>query len=149
MTAIQHIPLFNLTVAGLSTEFTMLAFAAVLGLFQLAIAARSGNSQRGLRWNVGARDEPAPAVGKVAGRLERAFRNFMETFPFFAVAVVLCALAGRHNWATIWGSQIYLAARIVYLPLYALGVPALRTLVWIVATLSIILILVALLYPGL
>jgi uncharacterized MAPEG superfamily protein len=149
MLAIQHIPLFDLSVAGLSTELTMLAFAAVLGLFQLVIAARSGNSQRGLRWNVGARDEPPPAVGKVAGRLERAFRNFMETFPIFAVAVVLCALAGRHNWATIWGSQIYLAARILYLPLYGFGVPGLRTLVWIVATLSIILILVALLYPGL
>src|ERR1700679_1103477 len=71
-------------IAGLSTELTMLAVAIVLGMFQLLIAARTGNSQRGLKWNVGPRDAPAPPVSKVAGRLERAFRNFLETFPFFA-----------------------------------------------------------------
>jgi uncharacterized MAPEG superfamily protein len=49
----------------------------------------------------------------------------------------------------VWGTEIYLAARIIYLPLYGFGVPGLRTLVWLVATLSIILLLVALLYPGL
>ena len=149
MTAIHNLPLLNLSLGGLSTELTMLALAVALGLFQLVIAARAGNSQRGLSWNVGARDAAAPPVGKVAGRLERSFRNFMETFPFFAALIVLCALAGRHNWATVWGAQLYLAARILYLPLYGFGVPVLRTLVWLVATLSIILLLVALLYPAL
>ena len=149
MSFIQNLPLFGLSLGGMSTELTMLALAVVLGLFQLMIAARAGNSQRGLSWNVGARDEAAGPVGKVAGRLERASRNFMETFPFFAVAIVLCTFAGRHNWATVWGAELYLAARIVYLPLYALGVPVLRTLVWLVATLSVVLLLVALFYPAL
>ena len=149
MSAIQNLPILNFSLGGLSTELTMLALAVILGLFQLLIAARTGNSQRGLAWNVGARDAPPPSVSAVAGRLERASRNFMETFPFFAVAIVLCALAGRHNWATIWGAQVYLAARVLYLPLYAFGVPGVRTLVWLVATLSIILLLVALLYPAL
>ena len=148
MQAIQSLPFFNLTLGGMSVETTMLAIASVLGMFQLFIAARSGNSQRGLRWNVGARDEAPPAVGRVAGRLERAFRNFMETFPFFAVAVILCALVQRHNWATMWGAQAYVAARIVYLPLYAFGVPVLRTLIWIVATVSILLMYVDLFYPA-
>lgn len=148
MHAIETLPFFNLKLAGMSVELTMLAIASVLGLFHLLIAARSGNSQRGLRWNVGARDEVPPPVGKVAGRLERAFRNFMETFPFFAVAIILCALAARHNWATIWGAQAYVAARIVYLPLYAFGVPVLRTLVWLAATLSVLLLFAALFYPG-
>jgi uncharacterized MAPEG superfamily protein len=134
-------------IAGLSTELTMLAVAIVLGMFQLLIAARTGNSQRGLKWNVGPRDAPPPPVSKVAGRLERAFRNFLETFPFFAAAVLIAAVAGRHNWATVWGAEIYVAARIVYLPLYAFGVPALRTLVWLVATLAILLIVAALFWP--
>jgi uncharacterized MAPEG superfamily protein len=142
-----HIPL--LQIAGMSVELTMLSLAVVLGLLQLLIAARSGNSQRGLKWNVGARDEPPPAVGKVAGRLERAFRNFLETFPFFAAAVIIATLAGRHNWATEWGAETYVAARIVYVFLYALGVPGVRTLVWIVATLSIILMMTAIFWPGL
>jgi uncharacterized MAPEG superfamily protein len=87
-------------------------------------------------------------VRPLAGRLERAFRNFMETFPFFAAAILGAALIGRHNWATVWGAQAYLAARILYVPLYAAGVPVVRTLVWIAGTLSIILILVAILWPG-
>lgn len=149
MTFLQNLPVIDFSIAGLSTEFTMLTLAVVLGLFQLMIAARAGNSQRGLKWNVGARDEAPPAVSKVAGRLERAWRNYMETFPFFAVLIILCALAGRHNWATVWGAQGYLGARVVYLPLYAFGVPGIRTLVWLIATLSIILLIVALLYPGL
>jgi uncharacterized MAPEG superfamily protein len=139
----------TLQLAGMSVELTMLSLAIVLGLFQLLIAARTGNSQRGLKWNVGPRDEPPPPVSKVAGRLERAFRNFMETFPFFAACVLIATLAGRHNWATVWGAQIYLAARIVYVVLYALGVPGVRTLVWLIATLSIILMLTVILWPGL
>jgi uncharacterized MAPEG superfamily protein len=134
--------------AGLSGELSMLVVAIMLGLFQLLIAARAGNSQRGLKWNVGPRDEAPKSVSKVAGRLERAFRNFMETFPFFAAAIIVAALAGRHNWATLWGAQIYVAARIVYLPLYAFGVPALRTLVWLVATIAILLIVAALFWPN-
>jgi uncharacterized MAPEG superfamily protein len=148
MHAIEALPIFNLTLGGMSVELSMLAIASVLGLFQLLIAARTGNSQRGVRWNVGARDEPPPPVSKIAGRLERAFRNFMETFPFFAVAIILCTLAARHNWATLWGAQAYVAARIVYLPLYAFGVPVLRTLIWLVATVAILLLFVALFYPA-
>src|SRR5271156_2400932 len=102
-----HIPL--LQIAGMSVELTMLSLAVVLGLLQLLVASRSGNSQRGLKWNVGPRDEPPPPVRPVAGRLERAFRNFMETFPFFATVVIVAALIGRHNWATVWGAQAYLA----------------------------------------
>jgi len=145
---IHNLPIFNVALGGMSAELTMLALAVALGLFQLMIAARTGNSQRGLKWNVGPRDEPPPPVSPVAGRLERASRNFMETFPFFAVTVILLAMLNRHNWATVWGTEIYLAARLIYLPLYGFGVPGIRTLVWLIATLTIILLLVALFYPA-
>jgi uncharacterized MAPEG superfamily protein len=135
-------------IAGLSTELSMLVAAVALGIFQLLIASRAGNSQRGLKWNVGARDEAPKSVGKVAGRLERAFRNFLETFPFFATVVLVAALAGRHNWATIWGTEIYVAGRIVYLPLYGFGIPVVRTLVWIAATAGILLVTAALIWPA-
>jgi uncharacterized MAPEG superfamily protein len=145
---VQNLQLPMLELGGMSVELTMLSLAVVLGLFQLLIAARAGNSQRGLAWNVGPRDAPPPSVGKVAGRLERAFRNFMETFPLFATAVIVCSLIGRHNWATADGAEIYVAARVIYVILYALGVPGVRTLVWIVATLSIILMMTAIFWPA-
>ncbi len=133
----------NFSLAGLSVEFTMLGFAVVLGLLQLLIAARTGNSQRGLAWNVGARDKEPPPVGAVAGRLDRAFRNFMETFPFFAVAVLTAHATDRFSWITVVGTQVYLAARIVYVPLYAFGVPVVRTLVWLISLVGLLLTLAA------
>lgn len=134
----------NFALAGLPVEFTMLGLAIVLGLFQLLIAARAGNSQRGIAWNVGARDKEPPPVGAVAGRLERAYRNFMETFPFFAVAVLAANAMGRFGWMTLIGTQLYVAARIVYVPLYAFGVPVFRTLVWLIALVGLVLTLAAL-----
>jgi uncharacterized MAPEG superfamily protein len=76
--------------------------------------------------------------------LDRAFANFKETFPFFAVAVLMAAFLGRHNWQTVWGAQLYLVARIIYLPLYAIGVPLLRTLVWIASVVGIVMVLIPL-----
>ena len=99
-------------------------------------------------WNIGPRDETAPLKGKLAGRLDRAFRNFMETFPFFAVAIVMAAVLGRHNWATAFGAELYLAARILYVPLYAFGVTGLRTLSFLAATTGIGLVIAALFVPA-
>jgi len=140
------LPGFSL--AGLPTEFTMLGLAVALGLFQLLIAARAGNSQRGIQWNVGARDAAPPPVGALAGRLERAYRNFMETFPFFAAAIVAAHATNRFSWLTLVGSQVYVIARVVYLPLYAAGVPVIRTLVWLAGTIGLILVLAALFVNG-
>ena len=71
-------------------------------------------------------------------------RNFLETFPLFAAAVLIAALAGRHNWMTEWGAVLYFVARVAYLSLYAFGVRVVRSLAWCVATLGIILILTGL-----
>ena len=141
---VRNLLLPNFALAGLPVEFTMLALAVVLGLLQLLIAARAGNSQRGLAWNVGARDKEPPPVGAVAGRLDRAFRNFMETFPFFAVAVLATHAMDRFGWMTLVGTQVYLVARIVYLPLYAAGVPVFRTVVWLISIIGLLLTLAAL-----
>jgi uncharacterized MAPEG superfamily protein len=43
------------------------------------------------------------------------------------------------------GAEMYLAARVVYVPLYVAAVPLVRSLAWNVATVGIILLLLALL----
>lgn len=134
----------DLHLGGMSPEFTMLALAIVLGFIHLFLATQFVTSERGMAWNTGARDNTAPLTGKVAGRLDRAFANFKETFPFFAVAVIMAAVLGRHTNMTVWGAELYLAARILYLPLYAMGVPLLRTLVWAASVVGIVMLLGAL-----
>ena len=123
----------------------MLALAVVLGLVQIVAASHAASLQRGYRWTAGPRDEPTPPLRGVAGRLDRALRNFLETFPLFAAVVLAAHVSETHNALTEWGSRLYLWGRVAYVPLYAAGVPLVRSLVWNVATVGIMLFVVALL----
>jgi uncharacterized MAPEG superfamily protein len=117
----------------MTIELKMLAWSIVLGLVQVLLAGGLGTQQRGLKWNAGNRDgEPKPLTG-VAARAGRASQNFLETFGFFAAAALAVVLAHRNNEHTALGAQIYFWARVAYWPIYAIGIPYLRTAVWIVA----------------
>lgn len=128
----------------MTIELEMLAFSIILGFVQIVLAAHAASLQHGYVWTASARDEPKPALTGVGGRLERALRNFLETFPFFAAAVLMAHAAGRHGWMTEWGAQLYFWARLVYLGLYVAGVFLVRSLAWNVAVLGIALLLLAL-----
>lgn len=124
-------------------ELQMLAAAVLIGIVHLLWAAVAAQPQRGLKWNAGPRDEPVVLTG-VAGRLERAFANFRETFPFFAALVLVDYLGGRLGELTSVGALIYVAARAVYIPLYAFGVPYVRSLTWVASMVGILMLLAAL-----
>lgn len=126
-------------------ELALLGWAAVIGLIQVIWTAVAGAKQRDPKWLAGPRDEPMPPLTGVAGRLDRASVNFKETFPLFAAAVLAATLAGKLGPLTLWGSALYVAGRALYVPIYAAGVPMIRTLVWLVAMIGLIMILVALL----
>ncbi len=87
-----------------------------------------------------------PPLRGVAGRLDRALGNFVETFPLFAAVVLAAHVSDTHNALTEWGARLYFWARLAYVPLYVAGVPLLRSLVWNVATIGIVLIIVALFF---
>jgi uncharacterized MAPEG superfamily protein len=145
--AIAQSPYLNIHLGGMSIEFSMLLIAILLGFVQLFLAVQVVTAERGTAWNVGPRDVTPPLKGKLAGRLDRAFANFRETFPFFAAAILMAAILGRHNWSTQIGSELYVAARILYLPLYAFGVTGLRTLVFLLSVVGIGLVLAVLFTP--
>ena len=73
-----------------------------------------------------------------AVRTAAASRNFLETFPFFAAATVALVAAGRNDADTAFAAQVYLWARVAYLPVYAVGIPYLRTAVWIASLWAIV-----------
>ncbi|RWJ27596.1 MAG: hypothetical protein EOR26_16090 [Mesorhizobium sp.] len=118
-------------------------------LIQIIISSHAASLQRGYRWTASSRDAEMPPLTGVAGRLERALRNFLETFPVFVAAVFLVHVLGRESALSEWGAGLYLSARLVYLPLYAAGVPLLRSLVWNVAFVGIVLLLLASAWPEL
>lgn len=128
----------------MSIELTMLLWSIVLGLVQVLLAATFSTAQRGLGWNVGARDGgPAPLTG-AAGRLERAVRNFLETFPFFVAAVLMVSLLQRETPQTALGAQLYFWARLLYVPIYAAGISYVRTTVWTVSMVGLLMVLLPL-----
>jgi uncharacterized MAPEG superfamily protein len=125
----------------MGTEMQMLMWATLLGLAQLASYATANTMQRGFAWGVGARDCEPPAVSPLAQRLERAFKNFIETYGFFAVAVLLLHATGKGNAQSALGAQLYFWARVAYVPAYAIGAPFVRTLVWAAALAGLVLVL--------
>lgn len=130
----------------MTLELKVLGLCIVLGLVQIVLAAQAVNLQRGYTWAASARDEAVPALTGLAGRLDRALHNFLETFPLFAAAVLTAHFAGKLGWMTEWGAQLYFGARVAYLACYAAGIFLVRSIVWNVATFGIVLILLALIW---
>lgn len=129
----------------MTTELTLLAWTLVLALVQILLPSTLRTQETGAQYNLGARDGAAPPPRPVTARLQRAQANLFETLPLFAAAVLIAHVSGTHGALTLWGCWLYLLARIVYVPLYAAGIPVLHTLVWMVSVAGLVLILVALL----
>ena len=127
----------------MTTELTLLAWSVVLGLVHAVLTGQLTTATFGVKYGLSPRDEPKELTG-VPARVQRAFANYMQTFPFFAAAVLAAQVAGRHNPSTLWGAELYFWARLVYVPLYAAGIPGVRTLAFVVATLGIVLVLIGL-----
>ena len=124
----------------MTVEFWCLYGAMVLGLVHLSAASFAFKAQAGNRYTVGPRDEDIRPVG-VAGRLDRGQRNFLETFAIFAAAILMAHTLGKSGGIGAVGAVLYLAGRVLFLPLYWLGTPWLRTFSWNVATLGLVLVM--------
>lgn len=122
-------------------EIRILAWGAVLLVVHILAATQAKNAQYGAKWNIGARDEPLPPPHPLTGRLVRAEANFLETFPIAIVALIGVVVANRTSGSTALGGWIWLGARIVYLPLYAAGIPVIRTLCWTISIVGLAMVI--------
>lgn len=124
-------------------ELKLLLAAVIVGIVQMAWGAAAGaGGNRDMAWLLGPRDEPRPA-GLVPSRLDRALRNYLETFPLFAAAVLAVVLAGKTGPLSQWGCTLYVVARALYAPIYAAGLPVVRTLVWAIALVGLVMVIFA------
>jgi len=117
----------------MAVEIKILALGSLLLFIYIFTATRFKTQQYGREWNVGARDAALPPPNPISGRTMRAQANFLETFLIAIVALLGVVIAGRTSSITALGGWIWLGARVVYLPLYAAGVPVVRTIVWTVS----------------
>lgn len=127
----------------MSVETWALFGAMILGLVHLTAASFTFKSQVGNAYSVGPRDEDLRPKG-IAGRLDRAQRNFLETFAIFAAAVLLRVVLDREGGRL---SQIGAASDLAGRIAYAAGAPWLRSFSWNIATLGLALVMAAVVWP--
>ncbi len=132
----------------MTTELAVLAWGCLLALIHIFAAIRVKTRQYGTKWNVGARDEDLPSPEPLVGRLARAQANYFETFPVMAAAILIVNVANLESDWTAIGALLWLAARVIYLPLYAMGVPVVRTLAFFVSMVGIGMVLWPVLAAG-
>ncbi|MFN3387826.1 MAG: MAPEG family protein [Allosphingosinicella sp.] len=125
----------------MTTELSVLAWGCVLGLVHIFVAVRFKTRQYGTKWNVGARDEALPPPQPIVGRLARAQANFFETFPIYAAAALIVSTTLLNDRWTAIGAWLWLGARVLYLPLYAAGVPVVRTVAFLASVVGIAMVL--------
>jgi uncharacterized MAPEG superfamily protein len=124
-------------------ELQLLVAAVIIGLVQIVWAAVAGSGgERDFKWLAGPRDDPKP-VGVMAARLNRALANFLETFPLFVAALLACDFAGKFGPLTYWGAILYVVGRVLYVPIYAAGLSLVRTLVWTISIVGLVMVIVA------
>ena len=129
--------------AAASTEITVLGWSVVLLLVQV-IAQATASSDLGPKYLFSPRDEGRVSRSVVAGRLLRALRNLLETYPAFIALVLALVVTGKTGGLGATGAWLWLVARMIYVVLYAAGIPVFRTLVWAVSILGLVLMLVRL-----
>ena len=128
--------------AASSTEIAVLGWSVVLLLAQVLLQAVSTYDLGSYR--LGPRDDNRQSGNVMAGRLKRALENLLETYPAFVALALALAVTGKSGGIAATGAWVWLAARVVYVPLYAFGVPAVRTLAWVVSVVGLLMMLVRL-----
>jgi uncharacterized MAPEG superfamily protein len=127
----------------MTPELKLLVWSGVLTFVQMLVAAAGAQLQVGLPALVGNR-ENLPQFTGWAGRARRAHFNMLEYLALFAILVLVAQVAGKTNAMTVLGCQIFFWARVAYAIIYVVGVPWLRTAIWAVSVIGLLLILLQL-----
>jgi uncharacterized MAPEG superfamily protein len=102
----------------------------LLSIFAPTIANMPSTSLSKL---MGPRDDAAEP-GVVVARLNRALNNLKESLPLFIPLSLLALIVKDVNMSqAVLGAQIFAGARLIYIPVYAAGIPGLRTAIWMIS----------------
>lgn len=128
----------------MTVELLTALIVIALGIVQVILQAGEFRRVHGVPYANTAQDTPSSVPDSpLLGRLTRALRNLHETLPFFLGVVIILALMDHSTATTRIAALVFAGARIVYLPLYAIGIPYLRGLVWMVSFVALITLVVS------
>lgn len=129
----------------MSVEMQLLAWSVVLLFVYIIVQGALVAPLRGAAWNAGPRDEGQPPLGKYPGRAQRALENFKETYPAYIALALALAVSSRTGGTGALGAWMWFGGRVVYLPLYLLGVPWFRSVAYGVSLAGLVLMFMRLL----
>lgn len=128
----------------MTPELLTLTLAALLQVVQYLLYAVPANLELGPGYTMSARDrEPSKQMSDGTARLGRALSNHFEGLILFTIACVTITLSDQSTPFTAACAWTYLAARVVYIPAYYLGLRPWRSLIWAVGFLATLLMLLA------
>ncbi len=129
------------------SELTCLELSVLLWVAHVLVQAATANAEFGAAYLFTPRDtQPTPRGPPACGRATRALNNYVENLgPFIAMALALIA-TGQHGGLGAAGATIWILARIVYLPIYVLGVVYVRTALWAISVIGLLMMLVRLVF---
>jgi uncharacterized MAPEG superfamily protein len=122
------------------------AYTTLLTWISIMLGAALRNREwtlDGMKVGLSNRDH-LPEATPLGGRAERAAANTKENFILFAALALTAQLAGLGEQAAA-GAAVFFWARVVYLPVYLLGITYLRSAIWGVGIVGLGMMLMALL----
>ena len=120
------------------SELTCLELSVLLWVAHILCQAAAARAEFGDSDLFSPRDASVIAKGPVCGRASRALANYVENLgPFIAMDLALIATQQTGGW----GATVWILARIVYLPIYLVGTPYIRTAIWAVSVIGLLMML--------
>ncbi|WP_226779360.1 MAPEG family protein [Oceaniglobus trochenteri] len=128
----------------MTPELTALTLAALLQCLQFVLFAVPANLELGSGYTTSARDRPpSREMSARTARLGRALSNHFEGLILFTIAVAVTQMSGQNGTLSALCGWVYLAARVLYVPAYALGLRPWRSLIWSIGWGATLIMLIA------
>lgn len=127
----------------MTPELQYLVYGVILLIAHVIIQATLSDLSKGLGWALGPQDERREQ-NAIADRIERALRNYLETFVGFAVLALILAVTEMGNATSALGAAVWFWARIAYIPAFASGIPLVRSVTWLTSLGGLVMMLVPL-----
>jgi uncharacterized MAPEG superfamily protein len=129
---------------NMTPDLKYLVWSVGLTIAQLLVVIVGAQMQFPMSVLAGNREKAVEGQGWV-GRAQRAHRNMLESLVLFAALVLVAHVSGRANSMTTLGAAIFFYARLVYAPIYWFGITWVRSVVFGVAMVGLVVIFLQLL----
>jgi uncharacterized MAPEG superfamily protein len=129
----------------MTETLTLVIYMAVvtwLTLLAASLVRAKGWTRAGTMIALGNRDN-LPEATPLAGRAERTARNTAENFMLFAAIALVARAAGATSAKVASGAEIFFWSRLLYIPVYYVGIIYLRTAVWLVSVIGLAMMIAA------